>query len=375
MKTKREPLVFFWYCRFGLLRSGLTLVCLLFVLLRLEEGAEFPPEKDRYHLFVAAACPWAHRTLMVRHLKGLEDVISVTIVHPTWRRTRPNDPEDTHCGWVFGTAAAAAVDDDNSNNNNNMETTTTFPNSEGHGGPFAAHLEGCDPNPLFESFSIRDVYEKANDTEGKYTVPILWDKKKETIVSNESADIIEMLNSAFNAKGLATNPDLDLAPPTLRSAMKEVDDWIYPTVNNGVYRCGFAQSQGAYDKAIDELTHSLDRLASILQNQRYLCGNQLTLSDIRLFATLLRFDEVYIVYFKTNTRSISHTPTLLQYCRDVYHQVAPTVNMTQIKQHYFTSHPQLNKFSIIPKGADFIRLLEQQQQQHLNGNKKQKVEK
>ena len=325
-----------------------------------EEGAEFPPEKDRYHLFVAAACPWAHRTLMVRHLKGLEDVISITVVHPTWRRTKPDDPEDTHCGWVFGAPS---------------DSNETFTNSEGRGGPFTAHLEGCEPNPLFESYCIRDVYEKAKDPDGKYTVPILWDKKKETIVSNESSDIIEMLNSAFNDNGLAKNPHLDLAPAELKDAMKSADEWIYPTINNGVYRCGFAQSQTAYDTAIQELTDSFDRVESILQTQRYICGDQLTLSDIRLFATLLRFDEVYICYFKTNTRSVTHTPTLLQYCRDIYQQVKPTVHMDQIKQHYFTSHPLINRFSIIPKGSDFVSLLEQpHNRDELSSNKKQKLD-
>ena len=322
-----------------------------------EEGAEFPPEKDRYHLFVAAACPWAHRTLQVRHLKGLEDVISTTVVHPTWRRTKPDKDEDKHCGWVFGT--------------NNDET---FENTEGLGGPFKMNLEGCDPNPLFESFSIRDVYEKANDTEGKYTVPILWDKKKETIVSNESAEIIQMLNRCFNKEGLAKNPDFDLEPEGLKDTMKEVDEWIYPTINNGVYRCGFATSQKAYDTAIEELTASFDRLESILKTQRYIAGDQMTLSDVRLFATLLRFDEVYVVYFKTNTRSVTHCPTLLNYCRDMYQHVKPTINMDQIKQHYFTSHPSLNKYSIIPKGADFVKLLEEpHDRESLSSNKKSKV--
>ncbi|CAB9513518.1 Glutathionyl-hydroquinone reductase [Seminavis robusta] len=324
-----------------------------------DEGAEYPPEADRYHLFVAAACPWAHRTLMARHLKGLEDIISVTVVHPTWRKTKPDDEEDKHCGWVFAADA---------------DSKETYKNTEGLGGPFTAALEGCEPNPLFTCFSIRDVYEKAKDTEGKYTVPILWDKKKETIVSNESAEIIQMFNSAFNGKGLAKNPDLDLAPKELLDAMKEADDWIYPNINNGVYRCGFAQSQGAYDKAIEDLTNSFDRLEEILKKQRFIAGDQMTLSDIRLFSTLLRFDEVYVVYFKTNTRTVTHTPTLLNYCREMYQKVGPTVNMAQIKQHYYTSHPNLNKYSIIPKGADFVKLLEEpHDRESLTSNKKQKV--
>ena len=295
---------------------------------------------------------------MVRHMKGLEDTISITVVHPTWRKTKPDDDEDTHMGWVFGAP---------------KDSEETFSNAAGDGGPFKAAVEGCDPNPLFEAFSIRDVYEKAKDTEGKYSVPILWDTKKDTIVSNESADIIQMLNNQFNE--FAKNPTLDLSPDGLQDKMKEVDSWIYPTINNGVYRCGFAISQQAYDMAVSELTESFDRLEDILSTQRYICGDQMTLSDIRLFSTLLRFDEVYVVYFKTNTRFVLHTPALLNYCREMYQQVAPTVNMDQIKDHYFTSHPHLNKFSIIPKGPDFVKMLEQpHDREALENNKKQKTD-
>lgn len=306
-----------------------------------EDGAEFPSENNRYHLFVAGACPWAHRTLIVRSLKGLEDAISVTTVHPTWRKTRPDDDEDKHCGWVFGAA------EDNKD---------TFTNSLGLGGPFPLHMTGCEPNPLFESATVRDIYEKAKDTEGKYTVPILWDKKKETIVSNESSEIIQMLNRCFN--DFAKNPDLDLEPKALEGEMASVDTWIYDTLNNGVYRCGFASTQQAYDTAITELTDSFDRVDAILQKQRFIAGDKLTLSDVRLFPTLLRFDEVYRVYFKTNTRSVIHTPAIMNYCREIYSMVKETVDMDQIKMHYYTSHPHLNKFSIIPRGPNFVKLLE-----------------
>lgn len=196
---------------------------------------------------------------MVRGLKGLEDCISCTVVHPTWRKTK-DDPEDTHCGWVFG--------DPNGE---------PFRNSIGLGGPFPAAYENNEPNPLFEAFSIRDVYEHAGDQEGKYTVPILYDKKKQTIVSNESAEIIQMLNSQFNE--FAKKPDLNLEPTELKEEMKSVDQWIYDTLNNGVYRCGFASSQEAYDAAISELTASFDRVDQILQKRRYIAGDQLTLSD------------------------------------------------------------------------------------------------
>jgi putative glutathione S-transferase len=295
------------------------------------------------HLYVAYACPWAHRTLIVRALKGLQDVISVTVVHPTWQRTS-TDPEDKHVGWIFGDP-----------------TGKPLVNNMGAGGPFPACYPGNEPDPILGAKSIREVYERANDVNGKYSVPVLWDKKLSTIVSNESSDIIEMLNSQFNQ--FAKNPGLDLSPQEMIQDRKAVDDWIYPNINDGVYRCGFATTQAAYDIAIDELTIAFDKVEEILQRQRYIAGDGsvLTLSDIRLFVTLLRFDAVYIVYFKTNTRSVTHSPALLNYCRDIYQMpgVAETVNLEQIKVHYFTSHPRLNALSIIPRGTDFEALLKQ----------------
>lgn len=317
-----------------------------------EEGAEFPPEKDRYHLFVSYACPWAHRTLLVRALKGLEDTIGVTVVHPTWQHTKPGEEDKHgHTGWVFGNPDAKA-----------------FMNTAGRGGPFPAALPDTEPDPIYNSFSIRELYERAGDTNGKYSVPILWDKKKNTIVSNESSEIIRMFNDEFN--DFATNPDLDLYPEEDREAIDEANSWIYPTVNNGVYRCGFAVSQEAYDTAIDELTESFDRIESILKKQKFIAGDKLTEADIRLFVTLVRFDPVYIVYFKTNTRSVAGTPSILDYCRRIYQLpgVADTVNMQHIKQHYFTSHPNLNHFSIIPKGTDFEALLREPVNDAVNGS-------
>lgn len=309
-------------------------------------------------LFLAAACPWAHRCWITRALKGLEDVISITVVHPTWQKTRPDDEDDNHAGWVFAEPEGSKK---------------TWTNTIGLGGPFPAALPGCEPNPLFEAESIRDVYEKADDEEGKYTVPILWDKKKETIVSNESAEIIQMLNKCFNK--FAKNPDLDLEPKQLQEEMASVDPWIYDTLNNGVYRCGFASSRKAYDTAIQELTDSFDRIDQILQKQRFIAGDQITLSDIRLFPTLLRFDEVYHVYFKCSTRSVQYTPAVLNYCREIYQMagVKETVNMDQIKQHYYTSHPHLNKFSIIPRGSNFVKLLDAPHDRDQIANKKQKT--
>lgn len=218
---------------------------------------------------------------------------------------------------------------------------------------------GNEAEPFMEAQTIRDIYDKAGDTEGKYTVPVLWDKKTQTIVSNESAEIIRMLNSEFEE--FSTNKDLDLYPEDMREAIDAVNGWVYPNINNGVYRCGFAKSQEAYDKAIDDLTEAFDKIDAILQKQRYIAGDKLTEADIRLFVTLLRFDEVYIVYFKTNTRSVASTPAILNYVRDIYQTpgVKETVDMEQIKLHYFASHPELNYYSIVPRGPDFIKMLEE----------------
>lgn len=177
-----------------------------------ESDARFPAEKDRYHLFVAYACPWAHRTLLTRALKGLEDVISVTVVHPIWQPTKPGT--DDHTGWIFGKPEGEPLT-----------------NAIGKGGPFPPAFPDNEPEPFFDSSSIRELYERAGDTDGKYSVPMLWDKKQNTIVNNESSEIIVMLNKAFNK--FATNPDFDLAPSELEGAMKSVDDWIYPSLNNG----------------------------------------------------------------------------------------------------------------------------------------------
>ena len=296
------------------------------------------------HLYVAYACPWAQRALIVRTLKGLEDVITVTVVYPIWQKTS-DDPLDEHHGWVFG----------DSENNSGKPLVNTI----GLGGPFPAAYPGNDPDPILGAKSIREVYEKVNDTDGKYTVPILWDKKLNTIVSNESSEIIRMLNSEFNE--FAKNPNLDLYPNKNIQQIEDANDWIYPNINDGVYRCGFAITQPAYDAAIDDLTKAFDKLESILKKQRFVAGNTMTLADVRLFVTLLRFDEVYFVYFKTNTRSVAHTPAVLNYCRDIYQMpgVAETVNMEQIKLHYYASHPNLNRWSIVPRGSNFESLLKE----------------
>lgn len=289
----------------------------------------YKPESDRYHLYVSYACPWAHRTLIVRALKGLQDHIGVTVTLPTWQQTRPD--QDEHAGWVFG--------DDNS--------AVTPPS--GHG---LIKVKGASLDPLHGFKSVRDIYDLVGDQNGKYTVPVLFDKKTNTIVNNESSEIIEQLNADFNDIAKANAPDLN--PADTHKQQNELNEWIYHGINNGVYRSGFAQSQEAYTEAVTEVFEALDRVEDILSKQRYLTGGRLTLADIRLFVTLVRFDEVYVVYFKTNKKRIADYPNILNYVRDIYQMpgVADTVNMEHIKAHYYTSHPKLNAFSIVPIGPN-----------------------
>jgi glutathionyl-hydroquinone reductase len=277
--------------------------------------------------------------MIVRSLKGLSDVLPVTVVHPTWKKTRPD--QDEHAGWVFGDPKGLP-----------------FTNTLGNGGPFPPAYPDTEPDPISNAKSIREVYERAHDVNGKYTVPILWDKKLNTIVNNESSEIIRMLNSEFNE--FAKNPDLDLVPSELLGAIDEVNDWVYRGINNGVYSCGFAKTQEAYDLAMTALTDAFDRVTGILEKQRYIAaGGRFTEADVRLFTTLLRWDEVYYVYFKINARSVARTPAVLNYCREIYQMpgVKETVHMDQIKVHCFTSHTLLNPFSIIPRGFQFEKLL------------------
>jgi putative glutathione S-transferase len=309
-----------------------------------EPGARFPPEKDRYHLYLSYACPGSHRALIVRTLKGLKHAVSVTFVHPTWRLTNPTDPDDKHRGWVFGDA-----------------TGDPFPNTIGRGGPFPPAYTGNEPDPIFDAYSMREIYEHAGDTSGKYTIPVLWDKKLNTIVNNESSDIAYMLNSCFN--DFADDPDLDLYTEYDEEGvakLNEVSEWLSPLMIHGVYRCGFAKNQRAYDKAIAELCEAFDRAEEILQQQRYLTGDTLTDADIRLFVSLIRFDEVYAIYFKANARLVMLTPAMLNFTREIYQMpgVAETCNMEQIKAHFFGSHAEWNKYSVIPRGLGFMELLD-----------------
>ena len=264
----------------------------------------FKAEAGRYHLYVSLACPWAHRTLIFRRLKGLEDLISLSIV----------DPLMLENGWEFHDRDGASVD----------------------------HLFGSD--------FLYQIYLKADPSySGRVTVPVLWDKQTGTIVSNESADIIRMFNTAFN--GL-TGSDSDYCPADLRQEIDALNDRIYDAVNNGVYKAGFATTQAAYESAVTPLFAMLDELEERLATRRYLFGERLTEADWRLFTTLVRFDPVYVGHFKCNIRRIADYPNLSAYVRDLYQTpgVAETVDIRHIKNHYYRSHKTINPTGIVPVG-------------------------
>ena len=287
-------------------------------------------EAGRYHLHVALACPWAAGALSVLFLKGLEDAIGHSVVHPTWARTKPDDDADTHCGWVFKSPGDAALS-----------------NSMGHGS-FECD-DALRPDTATGCQSIREIYELCGDLDGPFTTPLLFDKKERRIVSNESMDILRILNSAFN--GVARHPDVDLYPSTLQSDLAKLNDAVvYPNVNNGVYRCGFARSQEAYNDAVREVFAALGQLEGMLGKTRFLGGDTFTWLDLRLYHTLVRFDPVYVTYFKTNARRIEDYPNLSGFMRDVFSKdaVQRSTSLKHIKMHYFSSHPHLNPFGIIP---------------------------
>ena len=274
--------------------------------------AGFQAESGRYHLYVSYACPWAHRTLIFRALKGLQDHITLSAVHPDMLSE----------GWTFDT-------DDN----------------------------GATGDTLFGMRYARDIYTKAlPDMTGRVTVPILWDKAQGTIVSNESSEIIRMFNSAFN--GITGNTQ-DYWPETLRDAIAPVNDRIYDTFNNGVYKSGFATTQAAYDAAVYPLFDTLDWLDDRLGHNRYLMGDQLTEADWRLWVTLVRFDPVYHLHFKCNRKRIADYPHLSGYMRELYQipGIAETVNMDHIVRHYHYSHDSINPHRILPINP--VSMLEQ----------------
>lgn len=267
--------------------------------------ARFPAEAGRYHLYVSLACPWAHRALIMRRLKGLEDVISVSIVHP----------DMGEYGWRFGGDYPGATED---------------------------HVNGCD--------YLHEVYQRAKpDYTGRVTVPALWDRHTGVIVNNESADLIRMLNSAFDAWA---SPAPDFYPPGYREAIDAANDYVYDRINNGVYKAGFATTQPAYEEAVEALFEALDRLDERLGEQRYLAGDRVTEADWRLFTTLVRFDAVYVGHFKCNYRRISDYPNLSGYLRELYQYpgIADTVDFGHIKRHYYASHTNINPTGIVPVG-------------------------
>ena len=263
----------------------------------------FAPAVGRYHLYVSYACPWAHRTLIFRALKGLAPLIDISVVHP--------DMLDD--GWTFA---------------------TDFPGATGD------RLHGAD--------FMRDVYTRAKpDVSGRVTVPVLWDRERETIVSNESSEIIRMFNTAFD--GLTGNTD-DYWPEDMRPEIEAVNERVYQTVNNGVYRAGFATTQDAYDDAVHALFESLDWLDARLSQGRYLLGDRLTEADWRLWPTLVRFDSVYHLHFKCNRRRIVDYPNLWGYTRDLWQHrgVGSTLNLDHVVRHYHYSHDTINPYRIIP---------------------------
>jgi len=266
----------------------------------------FKAQADRYHLYVSLACPWAHRTMIFRTLKGLEDMISVSTVH--WYMADK--------GWTFQPG------------------------------------DGVVPDSVNNAEYMYQIYTAAlSDYSGRVTVPVLWDKQTKTIVSNESPEIIRMFNSAFDNIGAKAG---DYYPQALRAEIDQINERVYESVNNGVYKCGFATTQAAYDESIVPLFDTLDWLDQRLSSQRYLTGNAITEADWRLFTTLIRFDPVYVGHFKCNIRRIADYPNLSGYVRDLYQQpgIAETVNMQHIKDHYYASHESVNPSRIVPAGPD-----------------------
>ncbi|MCU4178758.1 glutathione S-transferase family protein [Bosea sp. BH3] len=271
----------------------------------------FRAQPGRYHLYVSLACPWAHRTLIFRKLKGLEDAISVSVVH--WLMAEN--------GWTF------------------------------------APGEGVVPDPFGGAHFLHEIYTRADPQySGRVTVPVLWDRQEGTIVSNESSEIIRMLNAAFD--GVGAKPG-DYYPEALRPEIDALNERIYGTVNNGVYKAGFATTQDAYEEALKPLFETLDWLEERLGSRRYLTGGSLTEADWRLFTTLIRFDPVYVGHFKCNIRRIADYPRLSAYLRALYHVegVAETVNFAHIKGHYYESHRTINPTGIVPVGPDMSALL------------------
>ena len=266
----------------------------------------FEAEPGRYHLYIAYACPWAHRALIYRKLKGLESMIDVSVVNPIMREQ----------GWTF------------------------------------APGDGVIPDPIIQAQCLHQLYTHADENySGRVTVPVIWDKKRNTIVSNESADIIRMFNAAFDGVGAKRG---DYCPADLQSQIDDINAEVYDKVNNGVYKAGFATTQKAYEEAVVPLFETLARLDGVLDQQRYLVGNRLTEADWRLFTTLIRFDAVYVGHFKCNWRRIEDHPNLSHYLRDLYQHpgIAETIDMEATKRHYYGSHATINPHYVVPVGPE-----------------------
>ena len=268
--------------------------------------AGFKAEKGRYHLYLSYACPWAHRTLIMRHLKGLEDFISVSFVNPYMLEK----------GWTF----------------------EDYP--------------GVIGDPIHHAKYLYEVYLAANSNySGRVTVPVLWDKQTETIVNNESSEIIRMLNSAFDEIGAKPG---NYSPEEWIEEIDKMNELVYDNVNNGVYKAGFATEQSVYEEEVTRLFETLDKLELHLEDRTYLVGNQLTEADIRLWTTLIRFDPVYFGHFKCNIRPLVDYPNLWYFTRMIYNLegIAETVNMDHIQHHYYGSHPTINPNGIVPVGPE-----------------------
>jgi glutathionyl-hydroquinone reductase len=264
----------------------------------------FKAEAGRYHLYVSLACPWSHRTLIFRAIKALADIITLSVVH--WRMGAE--------GWIF------------------------------NDGP------GVIPDPIFGARTLYEIYRaSASNYTGPVTVPVLLDKQTKKIVSNESSEIIRMMNSAFNQVGARNG---DYYPQELQAEIDQINGQVYTTVNNGVYRAGFATSQAAYEEAVLPLFATLDELEMLLDRRRFLCGARITEADWRLFPTLVRFDSVYVGHFKCNLRRLSDYPNLFGYTNELYQwpDVRGTVDFTHIKRHYYESHTSINPSRIVPLG-------------------------
>ncbi len=277
----------------------------------IDEESQYKPEKGRYHLYLSYACPWAHRTLIVRELKELDAVVSVSFVNPI------RDDK----GWCF-----------ESENNQYIDPLNGF-------------------SYLMEAYNIMD-----SKYDMRVTVPVLWDKQTKQIVNNESSDIIIMLNSKFNQY---TDSKLNLYPEGMRIEIDEINQYIYTNINNGVYKCGFAANQEVYEGEVANLFNALDKIELRLAGRTYLVGDRLSLADIRLFVTLIRFDAVYFNHFKTNRQHIYEYTNLWNFVKLLYNndQIKPTVKFDEIKDHYFKTHPSINPSGIVPVGPNIEKLL------------------